>query len=148
MPLRYPTRGLGLLALLSVPLLALGCNRDHGGKRIYPVRGQVLYNGSPVKDCRVILYRQDDSSDLERPEGYTDESGMFEVTARPDEMGAAAGVYKVVLVWRERIPELGPEGSFTGPNKMPDHLGSPTTTDLQVEVKPGNNKLAPFDIRR
>lgn len=100
-----------------------------------------------MKDCRVIFYPLDDEADLERPEAYTDAGGFFEVAARPTEMGAAEGPYKVVLVWRERLAELGPEGSFTGPNKLPERFGSPATTDLRVEVKPGANNLPPFDLR-
>lgn len=136
------------LACAAALLLLGGCQKAQRQKAVHPVRGQVKFQGQGVKDCRVIFYPLDDPEDMERPEAYTDAAGYFEVAARRNEKGAAEGRYKVVLVWRDRNDD--PETSdqrWKGPNKLPSKFGSPNTTDLVVEVKPGPNELPPFDLR-
>lgn len=137
---RMSSASLFLAVLFCLP----GCQK--ATQAVHPVRGQVLYKGQPIKDCRVIFYPKDNPNDMDRPEDYTDEQGFFEVTARRNEKGAAAGTYTVVLIWRDRNPDPNAETSWTGPNKLPEKFGKPSTSDLQVEVKEGKNDLPPFRI--
>src|SRR5262249_15202278 len=102
--------------------------------------------GKPVPDCLVIFYPLDDPADIERPQGYTDAEGRFELTARRDEPGAAEGAYSVVMLWRAKGDDGTPTQEFDRPNRLHAKYSSPHTTDLRVEVKPGPNELKPFEI--
>ncbi len=140
-PSRPVLLGLAFALLFAAP----GCKKAE--RAVHPVRGRVLLQGAPIAECRVIFYPVDAPDDVERPEGYTDANGWFEVSARRDEKGAAEGSYKVVLIWRDRETNPNSEDYWKGPNKLPAKYGVPAHTDLRADVKPGANELAPFDVR-
>lgn len=136
-----------LLALaLPLPFMLSGCHKKTE-KPVHPVRGRVLVRGGPIKDCRVVFYPLDDPNDPERPEGYTDADGWFELAARRTEKGAAAGAYKVILIWRDRNPDPYADEAWRGPNKFGPKYGELATTELRAKVAPGENVLAPFDLK-
>lgn len=135
-----------LAVLIAIFLVAAPGCQSKANKAVHPVRGQVVYKGNPIKDCRVILYPLTDTEDIERPEGYTDDQGYFEVTARRNEKGAAEGEYAVVLIWQDRNDDPDAEVSFKGANKLPEKYSRPSTTDLRVKVVPGQNNIEPFVI--
>ncbi len=142
--------GLRLAAALSLLLslgLWAGCQSKAPQKALHPVRGQVLYQGVPIKDCRVIFYPMDDPNDIERPEAYTDEGGYFEVMGRRDRPGAAVGRYQVAFLWMDRHPEPDGSSDFIGPNKLPAKYGRAETSTVIVEIKEGKNELEPFRLQ-
>ncbi len=135
-----------LMGMFVLLLLLPGCQKQSSLKALQPVRGQVVFQGSPIKDCRVIFYPLDDPQDIERPEGYTDENGYFELMGRRDQPGAAVGRYQVAFLWLARNPNPDGSSDWIGTNKLPAKYGRAETSNVVVEIKEGRNDLAPFQL--
>jgi hypothetical protein len=68
---------------------------------VFPVKGQVLLNGKPVKGALVTFHPI--SSALPKnitPTGHTDENGDFAITTYEKEDGAPAGDYGVTITMK------------------------------------------------
>ena len=85
-PLLQPCRVLALLAAA-----ALGCSSGDRGP-MHPVRGQVLYNGKPVKGAQVVFHPLEPQSvNVQKPLAYTDAEGRFSLMSERPGDGAPAG---------------------------------------------------------
>jgi glycine/D-amino acid oxidase-like deaminating enzyme len=92
-------RVLGLIA--AVTLVATGCDRA-GKVPVYPVRGQVFYDGKPAAGVQVYLFptAAPGIPDIPtNPHGITGPDGRFALGTYSEEDGAADGSYQVVLIW-------------------------------------------------
>jgi hypothetical protein len=126
------------LRLLLLPLIVClwGCSRGDG-LTIAPVEGKIVMNGQPLPNVGVTFLPNGAGPSAS---GNTNELGEFKLrTAEPGD-GAVVGGHKVVL---GRAQEGRPKpGSATIPNKY----GSPTTTDLSVEVVAGKTNTFTFEL--
>src|SRR4051812_41924457 len=98
---RLPTPRSVVPALLLLALPAGCATADR--VPLHPVRGQVLYNGSPVKGALVVLHpREAQPGCVQKPIAYTDAEGRFTLmTERPGD-GAPVGDYVMTVELRER----------------------------------------------
>jgi hypothetical protein len=137
--------GWRVLVLLSSALVAACSGRDEG-KRVYPVRGKVLYLGKPAPGARVYLHPRDEANKSARirPSGTVQEDGSFRLTTYQTDDGAPAGTYAVTVVWTDR----GKRGDDDGKSRLPDRYASPASSNLTVEVKETDNDLDTLNLTK
>ena len=134
------------LALALVGLAACG------GKnlpKVYPVKGKVLVNSKPAKDCQVWFHPTGgDLANRTTPHGLTDDSGEFQLTSYIANDGAAEGEYIVTIEWRERSGLAKME--FEGPDQLGEaYSKSEKTKGLKgfvVQVGPRAMEVPPFEL--
>ena len=81
-------------------LTTAGCSPATG---LYPVRGQVLYQGKsqpPVPPCRLFAKEWPTPFQEQTPQGVVQEDGSF-MLAGAAGTGAAPGEYIVLIEWKE-----------------------------------------------
>jgi hypothetical protein len=137
---------LGLVAVLGAALLLPACGKS-GRKPVYPVHGQVLYEGKPVPGAQVILHPlgDDDRQHPVRPLGDVGPDGTFRLTTYEAGDGAPEGPYAVTvsLWWKPKDAE-----GDTAQNLLPPRYANPQTSPLKVEVTRGDNQLQPLRLTR
>jgi hypothetical protein len=88
-----------LVGMMTVAVAVVGC--DRGTKfPVYPVRGQVLYDGKPAAGVQVFLFptAAPGVPDIpSNPHGVTGPDGTFQIGTYAEADGAAEGSYQVVL---------------------------------------------------
>ena len=118
-----------------------------------PVEGVVLFNKAPVKGALVTFHRNGaDPITAVRPIGLTQEDGRFTVLTA-DKPGAVAGEYIVTFVWPKEV--AAPKSkklslSFDSPETRDELDGAYAnvgTSRFKVEIKRGDNKLPPFNLK-
>src|SRR4051812_44871364 len=92
-----------IIAGLALTVVAAGaCNSE---KTLYPVRGQVFFEGRPASGALIVLHPVDDASPAAiRPSGYVDDAGNVKLmsytpSSRSTGDGAPAGEYIVTIAW-------------------------------------------------
>lgn len=114
--LRLVSRALHVSLALAVVIL-VGCG---GGKfpKTYPVKGKILVNGQPAKECRIALHRttEGDKKHPATPSAVTDDKGEFQLTSFNANDGAPEGEYVVTIEWRDRSGITKSE--FEGPDQL------------------------------
>jgi hypothetical protein len=134
-------RRLGALCL-CLALTSCAGNR-YGGHPPYPTSGQLLVNGQPAAEARVVFHHRGDWGEKSIvPQAWTDESGRFVLSTYDVQDGAPAGDYQVVVEW----PAYR-RGKNIGPDQLGGKYAKPETSQLTAHVEPGNNELPPFDLR-
>lgn len=138
----------GLVAVALTACGALGCGGSGTGiqnvekVQTTPARGFVKYKGAPLKDASVAFHSLDGKPS---GNGKSDGVGNFQLSTYNQGDGIPPGKYKVtvaVSVAREIEPgvlEPEPPGGFKSP--IPVKYANPATTDILVEVKPGDNEI-------
>mgnify|MGYP002632726022 CR=1 FL=1 len=128
-----------LVAGLLVVAAATGCGKDNG---TVPVSGFARFaDGTALPAGRVMLYGGDTG-----PSGQIQPDGSFRLGTFTTSDGARPGRYKVVVTgaaepdtrpYEEAAlhPELAP------PSKIHPKYNSAETTDLEVDIGPGTNKI-------
>jgi hypothetical protein len=143
---RYALALLAMAAVASTSLLA-GCGKaDPSQVRVFPVKGQLQFEGRPTPGAFVVLHPARADPDAPRPHGKVDQDGKFALsTYRPND-GAPTGDYTATVEWR---PFVGSgEDVRVGPNLLPPKYGNPKTSDLHIRVAEGSNQLQPIQLRR
>ena len=131
----------GLTALLS-----LGCTSCSNSSRIYPVSGKVTYEGYPATGAAVFFYRHG-GDPLNDPMimGIVQQDGAFELVCGSLGKGAPAGVYDVMIEWKDRSKRDGGRGNAR--DKLKGHYADPKHPVLQAKVESENNDLPPFELK-
>lgn len=123
-----------------------GC-ADVSRKPVYPVTGQVLYEGKPVPHAAVTLVLLNSAdTDKERPSAVSDRQGRFTLTTYRKADGAPAGEYVVLVEARRQIVKDG-DSDFSD-NYLPPRYSDPGRSDIKVQVAPGSNDLGQIKLRR
>lgn len=136
--------GFGLLAAL-LALGPLSCG-NNGDKPVYPVRGQVFFQGRPTAGALVLFQPVSDSDPkAPRPRGRVDKDGAFTLSTYRANDGAPAGDYVVTIDWRQSVPGRDNSG---GPALMPPYYATSEGSPLRATVRPEANQLPPFVIPR
>ncbi len=126
----YPMRTCPFGICLVLLLPALGCGSRHPERaKVYPARGEVLFNGKPATGAVVRLHAPEGASILALGTVLTD--GSFALTTYESGDGAPAGRYRVSVSWRRQALEEGQEG----PPLIPPRYFSPESSGLEVEIK-------------
>ena len=137
------TRIASLLASITV---CCGCGGGKPWDSVQAVTGVVTYKGNPVKDADLAFFPLDSEfPESVRPWAKSKENGEFVLSTYNNGDGAPSGRYKVTVVHHEVT--LSRDTLTTKPNDLPKKYASPETTDLTIEVKNGETKLEPFDLK-
>ena len=112
---------------------------------VYPVEGQVIFEGRPAAEAWVVFHPKADNPNLPRPRAKVDQQGKFTLTTYEPQDGAPAGEYAVTLELRKVINKNA-EGEI-GPNLLPAAYSSPQTTKIVAKIAEGPNKV-PITLTR
>jgi hypothetical protein len=135
-----------LAAILSLSFLA-GCSKtDSNRLRVFPVKGQVQFEGRPTPGAWVFLHPVRADPRTPRARGEVDKNGTFALTTYQANDGVPAGEYAVTVEWR-RVAGRG-EDVQIGPNLLPAKYSNVRTSGLRVCVAEGANQLPPFQLRK
>ena len=145
---RFRLRSIGcwsLVALLS--LIGLGCS---GADKLNPVTGKVLHKDKPLAGALVTFHPKGPADIKAFPStALTKEDGTFTLTTG-DKEGAPAGEYVVTIICSEAVARK-PGVISTGPPESVDRLNgayaNKDASKLAATVKPGENRLEPFDLK-
>ncbi len=126
------------LALACVPILLSACERNTR-KPVFPVKGQILFEGKPASGATVFFVPTEVESEAISPYGVTDANGTFTLTTYLTYDGAPAGDYVVTVRW-PGPPKKGGEDE-SGPDKLQGRYGDPKTSKLKTTVEKKPNEL-------
>jgi hypothetical protein len=143
-----PARALLLPAIVPyvLALAALvGCS--DGRLKIYPVTGQVLYNGQPLKGVDIALHPVDPKNNVGYPpHATTDADGTFALTTYLKADGAPAGEYRVAVAFAVEAVEDGSDQTKRLTAQVPVKYHRGDTSGITVVVKPEPNALDPIRL--
>jgi hypothetical protein len=141
-------KGLKFLAIACIASFMVGCGPP-GAKTpsFYPVRGQVLLDGQPVRFAIVSLSPAGaEDSDSPPATGQTNANGEFSIRTMmgPGYDGAMPGDYWVSLY----APGKGPAEANGGkPTAIPQKYRNPKTAKISVSVKEETNDLGTIRLQ-
>src|SRR5262245_751814 len=134
-----------LPAVILVLAISAGCS--DGKVRIYPVSGQVLYNGSPLKGVELAFHPNDAKNNTGYPpHGKTDAEGKFVLTTYVKDDGAPAGEFKIAIAFAVEAVDDGSDQTKKVSFQVPVKYHRAETSGLSVVVKPEMNALEPFRL--
>jgi len=137
-------RMLTLLLVAAAGSMA-GCGSTDG-VALFPVEGEVRYNGQPVAGAQVVFHPCQARAGVPPARAQTDASGKFQLTTFNAHDGAPAGDYAVTV---EFFPLQRWQDEFlAGRNALPPKYATSATTDLRIQVASGPNKLNALEIKR
>ena len=142
----------------------LGCGSDsrrgyiQHDEELFPVSGQVLFDGQPAKNAVVVLHRKQNAAAVAtsnpqsraadatpNPRGECNSLGEFDLYTYASDDGAPEGDYLVTVSWRD--PEgLGREENY--PELLPPRYLNPQSSGLTISIKPGDSMLPPIKLTR
>jgi hypothetical protein len=142
---------------LGVPLI-VGC----GAAKVplYPVSGQVIYQGKPAANAQVVFHDKRPAGELREipiPRARTDAEGKFQLSSYQPNDGAPAGDYAVTVKLATITPaDLAPK--VEQENADPEAAGvqmpaegtqylDVATSGLEAVVREQENVLAPFELK-
>jgi hypothetical protein len=134
-------------SLKLLVLLSAGCSRTPADRlTVFPVEGQVLWEGRPLVGALVIFHPQGGGPKAPRPTGYADKDGRFRLTTYTKQDGAPAGPYSVTVEWRQLV--IRGEDVQVSDNLVPACYASLATTTLMARVKQESTLLPSLVMRR
>lgn len=148
-----------LCSLLVACCMGCGSSNDRGyivhEEDLYPVSGQVLFEGKPASNASVVLHRTEQSPLVEsdtgemvpalNPRGTCDKTGKFQLYTYAAGDGAPAGDFFVTVSWQD--PEnRGRDENY--PELLPKRYLLPATSGLKAHVISGENVLPTFELKR
>jgi hypothetical protein len=131
-----------LMALLGIALLCPACGQS-SSKPVYPVRGQVLFEGRPTPQAFVVFHPLNAAEEnVPRPQGYVNKDGSFTLSTYSAGDGAPAGEYAVTVEWRVVTATRKAQEGDTLPsvNRLPSRYASARTSGLRAQVAAGPNE--------
>lgn len=141
-------------SLSTLALVAAGCGpAETGEKPVYPVHGEVLFNGKPAKGAVVMFHPLPLASgrfDMVRSRGTVGEDGSFHLSTYKTGDGAPEGEYAVTVYWpgkRTGKPAADEEGSDLPPDQLGLRFNDPAKTPLKAHVAAPETRLAAFQLR-
>ena len=142
----HPQRAAGI-AIALVPLVfGVSCGPRDDIAPLYPAEGKVFYEMKPAFRAIVWLHAIDaTNSKTPKPHGRVDKDGNFRLGTYKTDDGAPAGKYRVLISWNAEVKS----GDVDGESLLPSRYQSLEKSGLPiVEIKEGNNQLAPFYLTR
>jgi hypothetical protein len=103
---------------IAFALLVVAACGEGKTPKTYAVKGKILVDGQPAKDCQVSLQRTGGPQLAipATPSGLTDENGEFQLTSYVANDGAPEGEYVVKIEWRDRSGIANAD--FGGPDRL------------------------------
>jgi hypothetical protein len=132
------------LTLALPPVLCMSCGKKDQ-QSLYPVRGQVLYEGRPASRALVVFHpREAGASSAVRPHGQVGEDGSFTLGTHGSNDGAPAGQYRVTV----QLYLSSGKGDEGPTNRLPARYANPEQSGLKATVATGPTELKPFQLKR
>lgn len=129
--------------LVFLCLIPLACSRS--APPVYPVRGEVFFNGQPASGATVHFHPVDE--DEGSPAFATiEEDGSFELSTYGTHDGAEAGDYVVTFSWRDEGEKVDGETNV-GPDRLGERYCNPKTSPHKVTVTAGENVVPRYDLK-
>jgi hypothetical protein len=145
LPVQTRTRVAVLMAAILV-VVPSGCRND-GKLKVYPVSGQVLYNGAPLKGIDIAFHPVDPKNDTGYPpHATTDAEGRFSLATYLPGDGAPAGEWKVALAFAVESIEEGSDQTRRLSFQIPQVYHTRESTPISVTIRPEPNTLEPFRL--
>ena len=146
--LSHPARVAARTALALGLLAAASCSPE--SVPLHPVSGKVLVNGQPAAGAYVMFISEVPAGAAQPSTGIAGADGTFTL-ATGERKGAPAGKYVVTVTVPDPKKKPTEAQKMMGMDDAPDLLAGRFATreksTLRAEVKPGENKLDPFDIK-
>lgn len=145
--------------LMSTWCLGCGSGNDRGyikhDEELFPVSGQVLFEGKPASNATIVLHRTESGPPVEtdsgemlaplNPRGTCDTTGKFQLYTYAAGDGAPAGDFTVTVSWQD--PEnRGRDENY--PELLPKRYLLPATSGLKAHVSGSENVLPTFELKR
>jgi len=142
--------------VVALALAALLCSSCNHGKTLYPVSGEVFYEGQPAAGALVVLHPvEDNSPSAIRPSGYVEDNGKVSFTSylTPSRVvgdGAPPGEYIVTISWLPGdVKEyLSKHPSSTLPDKLGSRYSQPDRSNLRAKVREQPTELPRIDLKK
>jgi BON domain len=132
----------GLLFVAGMSICFGGCSQNTSAA-LAVVEGQITYNGQPLPHAFVVLHpKHQPAEQAVAARGTTDATGIFQATSVKERQGVPTGDYLVTV---QHFPVKQGE---IGTNVLSPKIASARTTDIEVRVNAGTNKLSPIEVRR
>ena len=128
------------------PVVFLGASCGPKLPPLFPVNGQVSFNGKPTPGALVVFLPVDaKDAQAPRPSGSVRDDGTFSLSTYPGQEGAPEGDYHVVITCTDANAKID---SVTGevPNKLPARYANPKTSGLQAKVQGGAENKPVFKL--
>ncbi len=141
-PIRVAT-----FVMLGALLVASGCGNTTRKVAVYPVQGEVKFDGAPATGAFVVFHpKGTPDPEVPRPRAQVQSDGSFKLTTFDENDGAPSGEYAVTVEWRKLVTEGG--DVHAGPDVIPKPYGKAESTPLKVSIQSGANALPAFDIKK
>ena len=131
-------------ALVILCFLPPGCSRSSDQAGVYPVRGEVYFNGQPASGAVVHFHPLNDE---ERSPAFAEvqDDGSFELSTYGSHDGAEAGDYVVTINWRDEERVDGE--TIVGPDRLGERYSKRASSTLKATVSEGENVVPRFDLK-
>jgi hypothetical protein len=136
----------GFAVLAAVVLSAVGCGS--GGENhvaVHRVQGVIQFRGLAMEGAFVSLHPKSATDGVPTPRATVAKDGTFTVTTYNGNDGAPEGDYVVTVQWYKPV-QVGND-LVGGPNVLPAKYASAKTSDVQIRVAAGENRLRPLQLR-
>jgi hypothetical protein len=144
---RRPALALLVAFVIASASLSAGCGKaDTNCLPVFPVKGQVQFEGRATPGALVVLHPARVDSQTPRPRGKVDKDGAFALSTYSANDGAPTGDYTVTVEWQGLVGSG--EDVRLGPSLLPPKYSNPRTSDLRARVVEGSNQLPPIQLRR
>ena len=131
------------VALAAGILFVLGCQKDDGRLKAYPVHGKVTVDGKPTKGIYVFFSpKTPPETHGIFPNAITDENGEYWVSTYDANDGAPPGDYAVTAAWP--MGE-GLQVRSDGPDHLRGRYSDPAKPIREITVKEAT-KAAPNEV--
>ncbi len=129
--------------LVFLCLSPIACGKR--GVKVYPVRGEVYFNGQPADGATIHFHPVDKKAG---PPAYATvtEDGTYSLTTFKSDDGAAAGEYIVTIIWFEEKDVDGE--TILGKDRLGGLYAKPDISKLTATVSPGDNDIDRFDLKK
>jgi hypothetical protein len=130
-------------------LMIVGCGSGEPQlPPLHPVKGSVKFRGRPAVGFRVVFHPQTDIGKLQfAPSAITGETGEFELRSYHPSDGAPVGDYAVTFEWPDHLNKDTDTDPVPEVDKLRGVYANPASSKIHIQVKPGLNELAPFELK-
>lgn len=138
---------MGLAVAVCLSLAACGSDQR---LPVYPARGTISLNGSPLPNATVIFHAEfplegPDGKPAPVPGGYSNAEGLFTVSTYGAADGLPEGEYRVTVSCEDRTAQPV-QDSY--PELLPAVYQDPVRSGLTASISGGQNELPKFELKR
>ncbi len=150
--MKYGPQTMYQCAVFAVLGCLLGCGGESAtlARPVQKVRGTITVKGKAEPDVIVTMHPVGGEAAARGfviSRGQTDATGAFQITTYDTNDGAPIGQYKLAFSWKGPTSGKTEEEQDMLKEKLASKYLKPDTSEVQVEVKEGDNQLPSIDLR-